>query len=185
MIEDIRKDCDVRMHKSIDSLKSELSKIRTGRAHISILDHVVVDYYGSMVPLSQVAKITAEDSRTLSVTPCEKEMVGKIENAIMTSDLGLNPATSGMVIRVPMPPLTEERRKELGKVVRAEGENAKVAVRNIRRDANNDLKTLLKDKEISEDDERRGQDQIQKLTDQCVAEIDRLIAEKEKELLEV
>lgn len=185
MIEDIRKDCDVRMHKSIDSLKSELSKIRTGRAHISILDHVVVDYYGSMVPLSQVAKITAEDSRTLSVTPWEKEMVGKIENAIMTSDLGLNPATSGMVIRVPMPPLTEERRKELGKVVRAEGENAKVAVRNIRRDANNDLKTLLKDKEISEDDERRGQDQIQKLTDQCVAEIDRLIAEKEKELLEV
>ncbi|OZB77947.1 MAG: ribosome recycling factor [Halothiobacillus sp. 13-55-115] len=175
----------MRMHKSIDALKVELSKIRTGRAHVSILDHVSVDYYGSMVPLSQVAKLSAEDARTLSVTPWEKEMVGKIEKAIMTSDLGLNPSTSGLVIRVPMPALTEERRKELGKVVRTEGENAKVAVRNIRRDANNDLKNMLKDKEISEDDERRGQDLIQKLTDQCVTEIDKLVAEKEKELLEV
>lgn len=185
MIEDIRKDCDVRMHKSIDTLKTELAKIRTGRAHVSILDHVSVEYYGGMVPLSQVAKLSAEDARTLSVVPWEKDMVAKVEKAIMTSDLGLNPATSGMTIRVPMPALTEDRRRELGKVVRHEGENAKVAVRNIRRDANNDLKTLLKDKDISEDEERRGQDLIQKLTDGCVAEIDRLVAEKEKELMEV
>lgn len=184
MIEAIRKDCDVRMHKSIDALKTDLAKIRTGRAHVSILDHVNVDYYGSMVPLSQVAKLSADDARTLSVMPWEKDMVGKIEKAIMTSDLGLNPSTSGLTIRVPMPALTEERRRELGKVVRNEGESAKVAVRNIRRDANNDLKNMLKDKEISEDDERRGQDLIQKLTDGCVTEIDRLVAEKEKELME-
>ncbi|MDA3876952.1 MAG: ribosome recycling factor [Halothiobacillus sp.] len=184
MIEDIRKDCDVRMHKSIDALKTDLAKIRTGRAHVSILDHVTVDYYGSMVPLSQVAKLSADDARTLSVMPWEKDMVGKIEKAIMTSDLGLNPSTSGLTIRVPMPALTEERRRELGKVVRNEGESAKVAVRNIRRDANNDLKNMLKDKEISEDDERRGQDLIQKLTDGCVTEVDRLVAEKEKELME-
>ncbi len=185
MIESIKKDCDVRMHKSIDALKSELTKIRTGRAHVSILDHVTVDYFGSMVPLSQVAKLSAEDSRTLSVAPWEKDMVGKIEKAIMTSDLGLNPATSGMVIRVPMPALTEERRRDFGKIVRTEGENAKVAVRNIRRDANTVLKNGLKDKTISEDEERKGQDLIQKLTDGCVAEIDKIVADKEKELLDV
>lgn len=185
MINEIKKDSDVRMHKSIDALKHELSKIRTGRAHVSILDHVSVDYYGSPVPLSQVAKIAVEDSRMLSVSPWEKDMVGKIEKAIMTSDLGLNPSTSGMTIRVPMPPLTEERRRELGKIVRTEGENAKVAVRNIRRDANNDLKNQLKDKTISEDEERKGQEMVQKLTDACVAEIDKIVADKEKELLEV
>ncbi|ANJ66098.1 ribosome recycling factor [Halothiobacillus diazotrophicus] len=185
MIEDIKKDCDIRMHKSIDTLKTELAKIRTGRAHVSILDHVTVEYYGGMVPLSQVAKLSADDARTLSVVPWEKDMVAKVEKAIMTSDLGLNPSTSGMTIRVPMPALTEDRRRELGKIVRHEGENAKVAVRNIRRDANNDLKSLLKEKDISEDEERRGQDLIQKLTDSCVAEIDRIVAEKEKELMEV
>ena len=185
MIDTIKKDCDVRMHKSIDALKSELTKIRTGRAHVSILDHVTVDYFGSMVPLSQVAKLSAEDARTLTVAPWEKEMVGKIEKAIMTSDLGLNPSTSGMVIRVPMPALTEERRRDFGKIVRTEGENAKVAVRNIRRDANTVLKNGLKDKTISEDEERKGQDLIQKLTDGCVIEIDKIVADKEKELLDV
>lgn len=185
MIADLIKDAEQRMKKSIESLKGELSKIRTGRAHVSFLDHITVEYYGSEVPLSQVAKLAAEDARTLSVTPWEKDMVGKIEKAILTSDLGLNPATAGTVIRVPMPPLTEERRRELAKVVRHEGENAKIAVRNIRRDANGDFKDLLKEKEISEDDDRRGQDSIQKLTDRFVAEIDQLVAEKEKELMEV
>ncbi len=185
MIDDIVKDARSRMNKSIEALKGELSKIRTGRAHVSVLDHIHVDYYGSQVPLSQVAKLSAEDARTLSVTPWEKDMVGKIEKAIMTSDLGLNPATAGTVIRIPMPPLTEERRRDLGKVVRNEGENAKIAIRNIRRDANNDLKNFLKEKEISEDEERRGQDAIQKLTDDRVAEVDQLVAEKEKELMEV
>lgn len=185
MIEDIRKDAEQRMGKSLDALKTELSKLRTGRAHPSILDHVKVDYYGQDVPLSQVAKIVAEDARSLTVSPWEKDMVGKIEKAIMTSDLGLNPMSAGMVIRVPMPPLTEDRRRDLVKVVRHEGENAKVAIRNIRRDANAMLKTMLKDKEISEDDERRGQDLIQKLTDKYVADVDAVLAAKEKELMEV
>lgn len=185
MIDDIRKDAEQRMGKSLDALKTELSKLRTGRAHPSILDHVKVEYYGQEVPLSQVAKIVAEDARSLTVSPWEKDMVGKIEKAIMTSDLGLNPMSAGMVIRVPMPPLTEDRRRDLVKVVRHEGENAKVAIRNIRRDANGMLKTLLKDKEISEDDERRGQDLIQKLTDKYVADVDAVLAAKEKELMEV
>jgi len=185
MIDDVVKDARSRMSKSIDALKGELAKIRTGRAHVSVLDHIHVEYYGSDVPLSQVAKLATEDARTLTVTPWEKDMVGKIEKAIMTSDLGLNPATAGTVIRVPMPPLTEERRRELGKVVRHEGENTKIAVRNIRRDANNDLKAFLKEKEISEDEERRGQDTIQKLTDERVAEVDQIVADKEKELMEV
>lgn len=185
MIDDVVKDARSRMSKSIDALKGELAKIRTGRAHVSVLDHIHVEYYGSDVPLSQVAKLTTEDARTLTVTPWEKDMVGKIEKAIMTSDLGLNPATAGTVIRVPMPPLTEERRRELAKVVRHEGENTKIAVRNIRRDANNDLKAFLKEKEISEDEERRGQDTIQKLTDERVAEVDQIVADKEKELMEV
>ncbi|MCL7744490.1 ribosome recycling factor [Guyparkeria hydrothermalis] len=185
MIDDVVKDARSRMNKSIDALKGELAKIRTGRAHVSVLDHIHVEYYGSDVPLSQVAKLSTEDARTLAVTPWEKDMVGKIEKAIMTSDLGLNPATAGTVIRVPMPPLTEERRRELGKVVRHEGENTKIAIRNIRRDANNDLKAFLKEKEISEDEERRGQDTIQKLTDERVAEVDQIVAEKEKELMEV
>ncbi|WP_322520966.1 ribosome recycling factor [Guyparkeria halophila] len=185
MIDDIVKDARSRMNKSIEALKSELSKIRTGRAHVSVLDHIHVEYYGSQVPLSQVAKLSAEDARTLSVTPWEKDMVGKIEKAIMTSDLGLNPSSAGTVIRIPMPPLTEERRRELGKVVRNEGENAKIAIRNIRRDANNDLKGFLKEKEISEDEERRGQDTVQKVTDERVAEVDQIVADKEKELMEV
>ncbi|MFI9651727.1 ribosome recycling factor [Guyparkeria halopsychrophila] len=185
MIDDIVKDARSRMNKSIEALKGELSKIRTGRAHISVLDHIHVEYYGSDVPLSQVARLSAEDSRTLAVTPWEKDMVGKIEKAIMTSDLGFNPSTAGTVIRIPMPPLTEERRRDLGKVVRNEGENAKIAIRNVRRDANNDLKGFLKEKDISEDDERRGQDIIQKVTDERVAEVDQLVADKEKELMEV
>ena len=185
MIDDVVKDARSRMNKSIDALKSELAKIRTGRAHVSVLDHIHVEYYGSEVPLSQVAKLATEDARTLTVTPWEKDMVGKIEKAIMTSDLGLNPSSAGTVIRIPMPPLTEERRRDLGKVVRNEGENAKIAIRNVRRDANNDLKGFLKEKEISEDEERRGQDTVQKLTDERVAEVDQLVADKEKELMEV
>lgn len=185
MIEDIKKDADGRMGKSVESLKSELKKIRTGRAHPSLLDHIVVDYYGADTPLNQVANINAEDSRTLTVVPWEKTMVSAIEKAIMNSDLGLNPATAGEVIRVPMPPLTEERRRDLVKVVKAEAEGARVAVRNIRRDANSDLKELLKEKEISEDDERRAADDVQKLTDSHIAEIEVILSEKEKELMEV
>jgi ribosome recycling factor len=185
MIEDIKKDAEQRMKKSIESFKSELSKIRTGRAHTSLLDHVTVDYYGTETPLSQVASIAVADARMLTVTPWEKQLVPVIEKAIMTSDLGLNPSSAGTVIRVPMPALTEERRRDLVKVVRHEGENARVAIRNIRRDANNDLKALLKEKEISEDDERKGQDAIQKLTDKYVAEVDQLLEVKEKELMEI
>jgi ribosome recycling factor len=185
MIEDIKKDAKQRMQKSVESLHAELKKIRTGRAHTSILDHVTVEYYGSEVPISQVANIHVEDARTLTVTPWEKPMVSAVEKAIMNSDLGLNPATAGTVIRVPMPPLTEERRRELVKVVRAEGESARVAIRNIRRDANSDFKTLQKEKEISEDDERRASDEIQKLTDQFVSEIDGILDVKEKELMEI
>ncbi|AOV16725.1 ribosome recycling factor [Acidihalobacter aeolianus] len=185
MIDEIQADAKSRMHKSIDSLKHEFAKIRTGRATPSLLEHITVDYYGNATPLNQVAKVAIEDARTLSITPWEKTMVGAIEKAIMTSDLGLNPATSGLVIRVPMPPLTEERRRDLVKVVRQEAENGRVAIRNIRRDANNDLKSLVKDKEISEDDERRAQDLIQKLTDQSIADVDAMLAQKEKELMEI
>lgn len=185
MINDIQQDAETRMQKSIESLKDELAKVRTGRAHPSLLDHVSVDYYGSMVPLSQVANIGIEDSRTLSITPWERTMVQAIEKAIMTSDLGLNPNSAGTVIRVPMPALTEERRKDLVKVVRGEAEGSRVAIRNIRRDANSSLKTLQKDKEISEDDERRAQDGVQKLTDQYIKVIDEVLAKKEQDLMEI
>ncbi len=185
MIDDILKDAEVRMNKSIEALKGALAKIRTGRAHPSLLDHVTVEYYGSEVPISQVANVNVDDPRTLAVTPWEKDMVGKVEKAIMTSDLGLNPVTAGTVIRVPMPPLTEERRRDLVKVVRQELEAGKVAVRNIRRDANSDLKELEKAKEISEDEERRAQDQVQKLTDKAIKQMEEILAVKEKELMEI
>jgi len=185
MIEDIKKDAELRMGKSIQSLKTDLAKIRTGRAHTSLLDTISVSYYGTDTPLSQVANISVADSRTLAVSPWEKDMVGAIEKAIMASDLGLNPSSQGTLIRIPLPPLTEERRKDLGKVVRSEGEGGKVAIRNIRRDALGDIKDLLKEKEISEDDERKAQDQIQKITDKYVAEVDALLKEKEKELMEI
>jgi len=185
MIDDIKSSARKRMQKSVAALKTEFSRIRTGRAHAGLLDHITVEYYGTEVPLSQVSNVSAEDSRTLSVTPWEKAMVAPIEKAIINSDLGLNPATAGTVIRIPMPPLTEERRKELVRVVRHETENGRVAVRNIRRDAISDLKDLLKEKEISEDEERRAADDIQKLTDKYVAEAEVLLAEKERELMEV
>ena len=185
MIEDIRKDAASRMQKSIESLKHEFAKIRTGRAHTSLLDHIHVEYYGSDVPLSQVANIGVEDARTLTVSPWEKTMVAKIEKAIMSSDLGLNPATAGTLIRVPLPALTEERRKDLIRVVRHEAENGRVAIRNIRRDALHTLKELLKEKEISEDQERRAETEIQKLTDQHVAQVDQLLGEKEQDLLSI
>ncbi len=185
MIEDLQKKTLERMKKSIEAFKHELAKIRTGRAHPSLLDHVTVSYYGNDVPLSQAANITIEDSRTLAVTPWERTMVGPIEKAIMTSDLGLNPNTAGTVIRVPMPALTEQRRRDLIKVARHEAEDARVAIRNIRRDANTDLKNALKDKLISEDLERKGQDQIQKLTDQHIKEIDGLLEEKETDMLAI
>jgi len=185
MINDIKKDAETRMQKSIEALKGELTKIRTGRAHPSLLNHITVDYYGSEVPISQVANISIEDARTLSVTPWEKPMVQVIEKAIMTSDLGLNPATSGTVIRVPMPPLTEERRRDLIKVVKNEGEQGKVAIRNIRRDANSDIKSLLKEKGISEDEARGGEDSIQKITDQYIAEVDKVVEAKEQDLLAI
>jgi len=185
MIEEIKQDALVRMGKSVEAFKAELGKIRTGRAHPSLLDQVSVEYYGSEVPLSQVANVTAEDARTLLVSPWEKDMVKVVEKAIMISDLGLNPSTAGTAIRVPMPPLTEERRRELVKVVRKEAENGKIAIRNIRRDANSDFKDLVKEKEISEDDERRGHDAIQKMTDKHIEDIDKLLAVKEAELMEV
>ena len=184
-IREIHSATEQKMSRSIEALKTDLAKVRTGRAHTGILDHVMVDYYGSMVPLSQVANIGLADARTISVQPWEKKMLPVIEKAIRESDLGLNPASQGDLLRVPMPPLTEERRKELGKVVRHEGENARVSVRNLRRDANQHLKDLLKKKEVSEDDERRAQDDVQKLTDRFIAEIDKMVAEKEKELLTV
>jgi len=184
-IADIKKNAETKMAKSVEALKNELQKIRTGRAHPGILDQVHVEYYGSMVPLSQVANLTLLDARTISVQPWEKGMASKIEKAIRESDLGLNPASQGDLIRVPMPALTEERRKELTKVVRGEGEDAKVAVRNLRRDANEQLKKLLKDKAITEDDERRAQDDIQKLTDRTIAEIDKTVQAKEADILAV
>lgn len=185
MIDDIKKDATTRMGKSVDALDHELAKVRTGRAHPSLLDHLTVSYYGSEVPLSQVANITVDDARTLAITPWEKNMVQTIEKAIMNSDLGLNPNSAGTVIRVPLPPLTEERRKDLIRVVRNEAEQARVAVRNIRRDANSELKSLVKEKLISEDDERRGQEIIQKLTDQHIKEIDEHLAVKEKDLMSI
>ena len=185
MIDDILKDAKERMAKSVETLRHELTKLRTGRAHTSLLDHIVVDYYGSEVPLKQVANVNVEDARTLIVTPWEKPMVAVIEKAIMKSDLGLNPNTAGTVMRIPLPPLTEERRRDMIKVVRHEAEGARVAVRNIRRDANNDFKELLKEKEISEDDERRAQEQIQKLTDAAVAEVAKVLQAKEAELMEI
>jgi ribosome recycling factor len=182
---DVKKSADQRMHKSIETLKADLAKVRTGRAHTGILDHVMVDYYGNPTSLSQVANVTLVDARTIGVQPWEKKMVAVIEKAIRESDLGLNPSTQGDLIRVPTPQLTEERRKEMVKLVKSEGEDAKIAVRNIRRDANEALKKLLKDKACSEDDERRAQDEVQKLTDKFVLEVDKLVAEKEKEVLTV
>lgn len=184
-VADVKKNAEQKMQKSIDTLKADLAKVRTGRAHTGILDHIQVDYYGSPTQISQVANVTLIDARTIGVQPWEKKMVAVIEKAIRESDLGLNPSTQGELIRVPTPPLTEERRKEIVKMVKGEGEDAKVAIRNIRRDANEALKKLLKDKECSEDDERRAQDDVQKLTDRFVAEVEKLIAEKEKELLTV
>ena len=185
MIDDLNKDAATRMGKTIESLKLELAKLRTGRAHPSLLDHITVSYYGSEVPLNQVANVNVEDARTLVVTPWEQSMVSAVEKAIMRSDLGLNPNTAGTVMRVPMPALTQERRRDMTRVVRAEGEQAKVAIRNIRRDANGDLKSMEKEKMISEDDERHGQDIIQKLTDQYIKEIDSLVEAKEADLMEI
>src|SRR5437667_5198477 len=182
---DVKKNTEQRMHKSLDALKADLSKVRTGRAHTGLLDHITVDYYGSQMPLNQVAKVTLLDSRTIGVTPFEKKMTQAVEKAIRDSDLGLNPAASGETVRVPMPALTEERRKELIKVVRHEAENARVAVRNLRRDAIHHLKDALKKHEVSENDERRAQDDVQKMTDKHIADIERLLQEKEKELLAV
>jgi ribosome recycling factor len=184
-VTEVRKSTEQKMLKSIESLKHDLAKIRTGRAHTGLLDHIQVDYYGSMVPLSQVANVGLADARTITVQPWEKKMLTVIEKAIRDSDLGLNPASQGELLRIPMPPLTEERRREMTKVVRHEGENARVAVRNLRRDAIHQLKEMLKKKEISEDDERRAQDDVQKLTDRHVGDIDKLIADKEKEILTV
>ena len=185
MISDVKKTAEQKMHKTIDTLKSDLGKVRTGRAHAGILDHLHVDYYGSSMPINQVANITLSDARTITVQPWEKKMIPVVEKAIRDSDLGVNPATSGDVIRVPMPPLTEERRKELVKVVRHEAENARIAVRNVRRDANEHLKRLLKDKQVSEDDERHAQQDVQKLTDRFIAEIDKVLAAKESDLMAI
>jgi len=185
MLDEIKKSADQKMHKSIEALKNDLAKVRTGRAHVGLLDHVMVEYYGSMVAVNQVANVNLGDARTINVQPYEKNMIAKVEKAIRDSDLGLNPATNGDLIRVPMPMLTEERRRDLTKIVRTEGENAKVAVRNIRRDANDALKRLVKDKEISEDDERRAQDEVQKMTDKAVAEVDKILQVKEADLMAV
>jgi ribosome recycling factor len=185
MIEDIKKDAKARMRKSVDNLRQELTKIRTGRAHPNLLDHVLVDYYGSEVPINQVANVTVSDPRTLAVTPWEKSMVPVVEKAIMASDLGLTPSTAGDVIRLPLPPLTEERRRELVRVVKHEGEQARVAIRNIRRDANHDTKELLKEKELTEDEAHHGEEEIQNLTDQAIAGVDEMLAEKEEELMSI
>jgi len=182
-ISDIKKHADLKMHASIEALKGSLGKVRTGRANPALLDTVHVDYYGAMLPLSQVANLSLLDSRTIGVAPWEKGMGAKIEKAIRESDLGLNPASQGDLIRVPIPAMTEERRKELTKVVKGEGEQAKVAIRNLRRDANEQLKKLVKDKLASEDDDRRAQDEVQKLTDRMIAEVDRIVAAKEQELM--
>ncbi|MDP2826723.1 MAG: ribosome recycling factor [Sulfuritalea sp.] len=185
MIPELKKTSEQKMQKSLEALKADLAKVRTGRAHTGILDHVQVDYYGSPVPITQVANVTLIDARTIGVQPWEKPMVGKVEKAIRDSDLGLNPSSQGELIRVPMPALTEERRRDLIKVIKHEGENAKVAIRNLRRDAITHLKDALKKKEISEDDERRALDDMQKLTDRYVAEVDRALADKEKDLMAI
>ena len=184
-IAEIKNSCEARMLKSLEALRTDLSKVRTGRAHTGLLDHVTVDYYGSPMPINQVANVNLIDARTISVQPWEKKMVQAVENAIRDSDLGLNPMTQGDVIRVPMPALTEERRRDLVKVIRHEGEAAKVAVRNLRRDANQQVKDLVKAKEASEDDERRAQEEIQKATDRHIADIDKMIAQKEAEIMAV
>ncbi|MGZ3157764.1 MAG: ribosome recycling factor [Burkholderiaceae bacterium] len=184
-IADVKKNTEQKMLKSIETLKADLAKVRTGRAHTGILDHVLVDYYGSPTHISQVANVTLIDARTIGVQPWEKKMIAVVEKAIRESDLGLNPSTQGDMIRVPTPPLTEERRKEMVKLVKGEAEDAKIAIRNIRRDANEGLKKILKEKACSEDDERRAQDEVQKLTDKFVIEVDKLVAEKEKEVLTV
>jgi ribosome recycling factor len=185
VLDEIKKDASSRMSKSVASLQQELTKIRTGRAHTSLLDHITVEYYGSQVPLNQVSNVGIEDSRTLVVTPWEKDMVQAIEKAIMSSDLGLNPASAGTVIRVPLPALTEERRKDMIRVVRSEAEGGRIAIRNIRRDALHDVKELLKEKMIGEDDERRAEGEIQTITDKHVAEVDKVLADKESELMEI
>ena len=185
VIADLKKTTQQKMDKSVQAFKADLGKVRTGRAHTGLLDHIMVDYYGTATPLNQVAKVVLIDGRTIGVTPFEKKMTGAIEKAIRDSDLGLNPSTSGETVRVPMPLLTEERRKELIKVVKHEAENARVAIRNLRRDANHQLKESLKKHEVSENDERRAQDEVQKMTDKHIADIDRLLQEKEKELLAV
>ena len=185
MITEIKKTTEQKMQKSLDALKADLGKVRTGRAHTGLLDHVTVDYYGNPTLITQVANVTLIDSRTIGVQPWEKNMVGPVERAIRDADLGLNPATNGDLIRVPMPMLTEERRRDLIKVIKSEGEDAKIAVRNIRRDANHSLKEALKNKEIAEDEERRTQDEIQKLTDRFVTEIDKVLAVKEADLMAV
>lgn len=185
MINDVKKSAEQRMQKTLETFKTDLTKVRTGRAHTGLLDHITVDYYGSPTPINQVGNVTLIDARTIGVQAWEKGMAAKIEKAIRDSDLGLNPASNGDLIRVPMPMLTEERRRDLTKIVKGEAENARVAVRNVRRDSNNDLKNLLKDKAITEDEERRAQEDIQKLTDKFVAEIDKALAEKKKELMEI
>lgn len=185
MLDEINRNTETHMAKAIESLKSELNKLRTGRAHPGLLEHIKVDYYGNPTPLNQIASVTVTDSRTLSVTPWDKTMVQPIEKAIINSDLGLNPNTAGTVIRVPLPSLTEERRKDLVRVVKTEAENARIAVRNIRRDANSNIKNLYKEKQIGEDEERRAQENIQRLTDDFIKEIDEILADKEKELLEI
>jgi ribosome recycling factor len=184
-IADVKKNTDLRMQKSLETLRADLAKVRTGRAHTGILDHIMVEYYGSPTNLSQVANVTLIDARTIGVQPFEKKMIAVVEKAIREADLGLNPSTQGEMIRVPTPPLTEERRKEMVKLVKVEAEDAKIAIRNIRRDANEGFKKLVKDKECSEDDERRAQDEIQKMTDKAVAEIDKQVIDKEKEILTV
>jgi len=185
VLEDVKKNAEQKMQKSLEALKNDLAKVRTGRAHVGLLDHVMVEYYGSMVSVGQVANVNLGDARTINVQPYEKNMIGKVEKAIRDSDLGLNPATNGDLIRVPMPMLTEERRRDLTKIVRTEAEGAKVSIRNVRRDANDALKKMLKDKEISEDDEHRAQDDIQKSTDKAVAEVDKMLQVKEVELMAV
>lgn len=185
MINDIKENAEKRMKKSVETLAHDFTKIRTGRANASLLDHIQVDYYGTMTPLSQIASVNASDARTLKVSPWEKPLLAAIEKAILNSDLGLNPSSDGVVVRVPMPALTEERRKEMIRIVRGEAEQGRVAIRNIRRDANDECKSLVKDKSISEDDERRANDIIQKLTDKYIAEVDHVLAEKEKDLMEI
>jgi len=185
VINDIKQDAQERMGKSIEALKNNLNKVRTGRAHASLLDNISVDYYGMATPLNQVGNISVPDARTLAITVFDKGMIGAVEKAILKSDLGLNPATNGTLIRIPLPPLTEERRKDLVKVVKGEAEGGKIAIRNIRRDANSDFKALLKDKEISEDEHRQAEDEIQKITDSFIKQVDEILAEKETELMEI